>query len=49
MGWIRILGWKDPPVFVLPTQINPKQKQSLREYCFSNNVNYQDYPEILKS
>lgn len=48
-GWIRILGWKDPPVFVLPNNITPKQKVSLREYCIKNELKYKDFPEILKS
>lgn len=48
-GWIRVLGWTDPPTFVLPEQqITPKQKTSLREYCQSQNVTYTAMPEILK-
>lgn len=49
LGWIRILGWKDPPVFVIPDMITPKQKTSLREYCIKNSLLYADFPEILKS
>ena len=49
MGWVRILGWKDPPVFVLPDNITPKQKQSLREYCLTEKLKYKDFPEVLKS
>lgn len=49
MGWLRILGWNDPPCFVIPDNITPKQKQALREYCISEKVLYKDFPEILKS
>jgi len=49
LGWIRILGWKDPPLFVIPDMITPKQKISLREYCIKNSLRYADFPEILKS
>jgi len=48
-GWIKILGWTDPPCFVLPDSISPKQKQTLREYCVNQNVVYASWPEILKS
>jgi len=47
-GWIKILGWTDPPSFVLPDNITPKQKQTLREYCISQKVAYESWPEILK-
>lgn len=47
-GWIRILGWYDPPQFVI-IKVTPKQKVTLREYCIKNEVKYQDYPDILKS
>lgn len=49
LGWIRILGWRDPPCFVLPTKITTKQKQVLRDYCLNNEVPYVAFPEILKS
>lgn len=49
LGFIRILGWSDPPNFVLPNRITPKQKQALRNYCISNNLIYGNFPEILKS
>lgn len=45
-GWIRILGWRDPPCFSLPDRITPKQKQSLREYCIKEELKYSDFPEI---
>lgn len=48
-GWIRILGWNDPPNFVIPTRITPKQRTSLRDYCLNNEVPYAAFPEILKS
>ena len=47
-GWIRVLGWCDPPVFVLPDRITPSQKTALREYCQSQNVTFTAMPEILK-
>lgn len=47
-GWIRILGWTDPPTFVY-NSINPKQKETLREYCVSNDVPYEAFPKILKT
>lgn len=49
LGWLRILGWKDPPDFVLPNKITVKQKQSLRNYCLNNEVPYHAFPELLKS
>ena len=49
LGWVRILGWKDPPSFVLPNKITVKQKQVLRDYCLNNEVPYNAFPEILKS
>jgi len=48
-GWIKILGWIDPPCFVLPNRLTPNQKQSLRDYCIAQNVKYDVWPEILKS
>jgi hypothetical protein len=47
-GWIRVLGWTDPPLFVLPEQITPKQKSALREYCQSQKIKYSAMPDILK-
>jgi len=49
LGWIRILGWTDPPTFVLPADIRPKLRDALKSYCVSNDVSYNDWPEILKS
>lgn len=49
LGWIRILGWTDPPNFVLPNKITVKQRQSLKNYCLNNEVPYSSFPEILKS
>lgn len=48
-GWIRILGWTDPPSFVITARITPKQKTALRDYCMGNDVPYEAFPEILKS
>ena len=47
-GWIRKLGWVDPPSFVIPNRITPKQKTALRDYCMGNDVKYEFFPEILK-
>jgi hypothetical protein len=49
LGWIRILGWSDPPSFVIQKRVTVKQKQSLRDYCLNNEVPYTAFPEILKS
>jgi hypothetical protein len=48
-GWIRILGWTDPPTFVITERVTPKQRISLKDYCLGNDVPYQAFPEILKS
>lgn len=48
-GWIKIVGWADPPRFVIPSMITPSQKNALREYCIKNKVLYKYFPEILKS
>lgn len=48
-GWARILGWTDPPTFVLPNKITPKIKLALKDYCLASDVAYKDFPEILKS
>lgn len=47
-GWIRILGWTNPPSFSINT-VSPKQKNALRDYCTSEKVSYEFWPEILKS
>ena len=44
-GWCRILGWTDPPSFVIPKKINPKLKTAIKDYCHNNGVNY---PEEIK-
>lgn len=49
LGWIRILGWADPPNFVITNRVTPKQKQALKDYCLNNKVPYHAFPEILKS
>ena len=48
-GWIRILGWTDPPSFVITGRVTPKQRNALKDYCLGNDVPYQAFPEILKS
>jgi len=48
-GWVRILGWSDPPYFVIPDKVGPKLKTALREYCLSADVAYDAFPDILKS
>lgn len=48
-GWTRILGWTDPPTFVIPSRISPNVKNAIREYCISQKVSYEFFPEILKS
>src|ERR1035437_7300241 len=47
-GWIRILGWSNPPCFVLPDKISVSQKLTLKGYCLSEKVDYNEWPEILK-
>jgi len=42
MGWARILGWTDPPTFVLPNKIGPKLMKAIKDYCQSNGVKYPD-------
>lgn len=49
LGWIRILGWNDPPCFVIPNKISVIQKSTLKDYCMGQNVDYSAWPEILKS
>lgn len=48
-GWVRILGWSDPPSFVIPDKVTPKLKSAIREYCLSSDVAYDAFPDILKS
>lgn len=48
-GWTRILGWTDPPTFVLPDVITPRLKGALKEYCLNQDVPYSGFPEILKN
>jgi len=38
MGWIRILGWKDPPMFCFnpKSKKTPKQIKAVKEYCQDN-------------
>ncbi len=48
-GWTQILGWTNPPTFVIPSRISPNVKNSIREYCISQKVSYEFFPEILKS
>lgn len=47
-GWARILGWSDPPSFQLPDVMSKQMVLSLREYCISQNVPYEAFPDILK-
>lgn len=42
LGWCRILGWSDPPGFVIPKKIGPKLKTAIKDYCHNNGVNYPD-------
>lgn len=39
-GWVRVLGWCDPPVFSLPKKLTVKQKNALKDYCLDNGVDY---------
>ena len=45
MGWARILGWTDPPTFVLPTKMNVSQKRAIKDYCLYERLSF---PERLK-
>ena len=36
-GWVRILGWTDPPTWDLPKKLTPKQKRAIKEYCQNNS------------
>ena len=33
LGWVRILGWTDPPRFIFPVKLTPKQIRVVKEYC----------------
>jgi len=45
LGWVRVLGWAGPS-FVVPKNITPSQKQSIKEYCWANEC---DFPKEVKS
>jgi len=45
-GWLRILGWIDPPQFVFPKRMTVKQKIAVRDYCMNERIGL---PERLKS
>jgi hypothetical protein len=45
-GWIRILGWNDPPNFVITCRVTPKQRIALKDYCLGNDVPYAGFPEL---
>lgn len=49
LGWIRILGWTDPPNFVITCRVTPNQRNSLKDYCLSTGIPYSAFPDILKS
>lgn len=49
IGWTRILGWTDPPTFVISDKVTPKIKAAIREYCLSQKLDYIHFPEMLKS
>lgn len=38
-GWIRILGWTDPPTFSMPERPTPMQRKAVKDYCQSNGCN----------
>jgi len=44
-GWCRILGWTNPPTFVIPKTLTPRLKKSIKTYCQNNGVMY---PERIK-
>jgi hypothetical protein len=46
LGWVRILGWKDPPCFSLPKHITVKQRVAIKDYCLDNCC---DLPENMKN
>ena len=43
--WCRILGWTNPPQFVIPKKITPKMMNSIRDYCHTYGI---QYPEEIK-
>lgn len=43
-GWVRVLGWTDPPTWCIPMHITPKQRVAIREYCQSQGC---DLPNEL--
>jgi hypothetical protein len=45
MGWIRILGWTNPPTFVLPKTLTVKSKRAVKDYCLYEKISF---PERLK-
>ena len=45
-GWLRVLGWSNPPQFVFPNKLTPKQKQAVRDYCANERIGL---PERLKN
>ena len=41
LGWVRVLGWtRNGPSFILPLNITPSQKQSVKEYCYKNECKF---------
>jgi len=42
LGWTRILGWCDPPSFVIPKDVSKKVKSMIKDYCLDNGC---DFPE----
>lgn len=45
-GWVRVLGWTDPPTWCIPDRITPKQRVAIKEYCQSQGC---DLPDELNS
>lgn len=37
-GWVRILGWTDPPTFSLPKKLTTKQRKAIKDYCQANEA-----------
>lgn len=46
LGWIRILGWTDPPTFSLPERPTAKQRRAVKSYCQDNAC---DLPKEFQS
>ena len=44
-GWVRILGWTEPPTFVLPKSLTVKAKLAVKDYCLYEKISF---PERLK-